>query len=87
MHNICENLKIVTGLAPTAGSADATSDYDSMSKMGHLTVIATIAQGNAAAVPLTLKEAKAVAGTDPQTMVKAPLLWANEDTDSGDALT
>ncbi len=85
--NLIENASFIEAISPAAGGADLAGDYVSLKNAEHVTVVVHITQGNAAVVPITINQAKAVAGTDAKALAKAVPIWANLDCAASDLPT
>lgn len=85
LTHLVENAKVVQLLAPAADAAGRTSAYVSLKGYRRAFLIASIAQGNAATIALTPKQASAVAGTGAKATPAVPI-WADLDTATSDAL-
>lgn len=81
-----ESTKIVQALAPAADAAGRTGTYVSLKNAGRCFVVASITQGNAATVALTIEQATAVAGTSSKAITNVVPIWADLDTATSDAL-
>ncbi len=86
-ENFATQTKIVVGLPLAADGAGRISRGVSLKNAAYATVIAKIAQGNAATVALTLQQATNVAGGGAKTISNPAPIWANLDTDASDTLT
>lgn len=84
MHNLIENMSIIEAIAPATGAADLSGDYISMKNAEHVTVLVHITQGNAAVVPITINQAKTVAGGSAKVLEKAVPIWLTADCAASD---
>jgi len=84
MRNLIENMSIIEAIAPATGAADLSGDYISMKNAEHVTVLVHITQGNAAVVPITINQAKTVAGGSAKVLEKAVPIWLTADCAASD---
>lgn len=85
MFNLVEGAKLVELLAPATDAAGRTGDYVTLKDAARAYIVVHIAQGNAATVAISPKQASAVAGTGVKA-ISACRIWANQDTASSDTL-
>lgn len=83
---IPQQMKVVEALAPAADAAGRSSDIVSLKNAGKVTIIATLTQGNAATVALTLMQAQDIAGTGAKALANTVPIWSNLDTAASDTL-
>ena len=82
---LVENMKIVTGLAPTTPSTSST-DWVSMKNYDRCTVIILADNGTAVTgSAISMDQATDVSGTSSKTL-SFSTVWANTDTGASDAL-
>lgn len=81
-----EETKIIQALAPAADAAGRVGLYVSLKNAARAYIIASIAQGNAAPVPLTINQAQDVAGTGAKAITNLVANWEDLDTSITDAL-
>ena len=85
-ETLVEEMKFVQMLQPATDATGRTSFYVSMKSANLLTVTVSIAQGNAAPVPITIEQATNVAGAGSKVITVAVPIWANIDTAATDTL-
>lgn len=85
-ENFATKTKIVAALAVAADAAGRTGRAVNLKNATYATVLAKIAQGNAAPVTLTFLQAQDVAGTGAKPITNPAPIWANLDTDAGDTM-
>ena len=74
-------------LPPAADAAGRASPFISLKNVGRAYLLASIAQGNAATVQLTVNQAQDVGGTASKPLALAVPVYAIEDTDATDLWT
>jgi len=84
MHNLIENVSVLEAIPPSAGAAELDGDYISLKNAEHVTVLVHINQGNAATVPITINQAKTVAGGNVKALAKAVPIWLTADCATSD---
>ncbi len=85
-NNLASESKIVTLLTPAADGAGRASKPISLKFHTYVTILALIAQGNAAPVTLTLMQAKDKNGLDAKPLAATGPIWANQDAANLDTL-
>ncbi|WP_342152334.1 hypothetical protein [Methylorubrum sp. SB2] len=85
-RNFATATKLVKVLAAAADAAGRAGRAVNLKNAGYATVIVNISQGNAAVVPITLQQARDVAGTGAKALTNPVPIWANLDTDATDTL-
>lgn len=85
-ENFATRTKLVAVLALAADAAGRTGRGVTLKNAAFATVIAKIAQGNAAPVPLTFLQAQDVAGANAKPITNPAPIWACLDTDASDTL-
>lgn len=84
--NFATRTKLVKGLPLATDAAGRTSRGVTLKNSTFATVIASITQGNAATVALTILQAQNVAGLNVKPITNPAPIWANLDTDASDTL-
>ncbi|MCK4412236.1 MAG: hypothetical protein KAY32_01700 [Candidatus Eisenbacteria sp.] len=84
---IPEAAKYVMGIEPKTHGGAETGDYVSCKTAHAVYMVCKVAQGNAAQITWTPKQATAVAGTSSKALGTVVPIWSNEDTAASDALT
>jgi hypothetical protein len=82
-----ENFKIVRALKPATDAAGRTGTRVSLKGAHKLFVVASIDQGNAATIALTLEQSTNVAGAGAKAVSAVVPIWANTDLSVNDTLT
>ena len=77
--SLAEQTKIIEAITPSTGKAAATGDYISLAGAPRIAVVCHINQANAAAVALTIEQAKDASGTESKAITEKVPIWANED--------
>lgn len=85
-RNFATSTKLVKGLPAAADAAGRTSRGVTLKNATYATVIATISQGNAATVLLSVLQAQNVAGLNAKPIANPAPIWANLDTDASDTM-
>lgn len=85
-RNFATDTKIVRILPAAADAAGRAGKAVNLKNATYATVIVSIAQGDATPVPITLQQARNVAGDGIKPLSNPVPIWANLDTDAGDTL-
>ncbi len=85
-ENFATRTKIVMALSLAADAASRSGRAVNLKNAAFATVLAKIAQGNAAPVTLSFLQAQDVAGTNAKPITNPAPIWANLDTDASDTL-